>query len=643
MDYSFDPRTMDSTANTANTANTALTENGDLAFSTTGDKNLNFFTRIVRGAPISDITVAFKEAWLENSETAVRILMNFRDARKGKQEKTIPILVLVYIKYAVSANVYEAVLNAIIPYGCWKDLLRIHEIHSRLQILTGTKIKSKPMSSIDTPIELVLLAKQLKLDLDAISEAVGNPNPNGKKISISLASKWAPNLKSHYDHHPMYAASQIKNYLRLTNATYRKMLVTLRTHLNVLEVLMSAGQFDLIDFSKVPATAMKKMNSAFKRSCNSKGIESAERKKLKSAFESYLKKLAEGKTKVNVSGIQPHELVEKALDEFDALTEEQWKAIKQRVLAKGSFEKVTAVVDVSGSMQGQPMTVAIALGILVAECTTGPFQNQVITFHESPSWHKLEGNTLTKQARCMKSAPWGGSTDLRAVFKLILDEALRYQLKPEQMVETLFIFTDMQFDKATATCESPFIRTTRARQNNSEEVKPSTFADSKQLFEQAGYKLPQIIFWNLRTSGAKTLPVTKDEESVALLSGFSSELLNCILDAKEFNPIAMMNHVLEPYVAPTEVQNCPLLDLPFDLNLLEQAIQQSQIKPHHSPIKLNVGSNDRSDPGSDPESSSSSSSSSSSDYDPTSEYDIDPNPNSDSEHNSNLIRRQVHF
>lgn len=39
----------------------------------------------------------------------------------------------------------------------------------------------------------------------------------------------------------------------------------------------------------------------------------------------------------------------------------------------------------------------------------------------------------------------------------------------------------------------------------------------------AGYRLPQVVFWNLsksRISGQKSTPVTMNEQGVALVSGF---------------------------------------------------------------------------------------------------------------------------
>lgn len=567
---------------TVNDENITFTENGDKAFLTSGDKNLDFFTRITRGAPVKDVVDTFVAAWNEDPSTAAEVLMNMRDPRKGKQEKLIPIIVLVHLKFTVPPKVYEAMLRAMLPYGCWKDLLKIHEMATRVTTLADKnkkytrqqwlQLKQQRSANVtpDPPIELVIFSQQLQEDYKALTSATDN----GKKVSISLAAKWAPSEGSHFDNHPMFAARTMKKLMTMSAKDYRKMLSTMRAHLNILEMLMAQQQYDKIDFSKLPASAMKKMSRAFKRDTNSNGVESEGRKKLHLSYLEFMSKLSKGETKVNVTGIQPHELVgcyySDRNKEVDQLVEEQWNTLMKRVMEKGAFNKVTAIVDVSGSMEGTPMQVAIALGIMVAECTCGPFAKQVITFHENPTWYKLTGTTLQDKVACMKSAPWGGNTNLRLVFSLILDEALRYQLTPEQMVDTLFVFTDMQFDCAFRDGKLS-----------------STFEDIKASFEQAGYKLPKIVFWNLRTSDAKSLPVMQNEENVAMLSGFSSELLNCIIDAQEFTPITMMRHVLKPYMAPKEVRNCIMGPFPHDISLLETSVNSSQIKKSfkEAPVK----------------------------------------------------------
>lgn len=540
---------------TDNNENILLTENGDKAFSTSGNCNLDFFVRITRGAPLKDLLETFRKAWVEKKEIAIQNFFNIRDIRGGKGEKLIPQVLLVLLKRTVP-NAYEVILERMVEYGYWKDVMRVVEIDTRLNlILHNTKNPTN-----DVSVEVKLFAKQLQKDIDTLNNHEGE-----KKATISLCGKWAPREKSHFNHHPIFLANKIMIEMNMKPKEYRKMLTQLCKHLNILEMLMSTQQFDKIDFSKIPALALRKMRGAFNRNSNSEGVETEERKNLCLSYKDFLQKLAEGKTKVNIKGTQPHELVDTYIfknNNIDPLIEGQWKELKKRVLEDGAFCDVTAVVDVSGSMDGLPMQVAIALGILVAECTEGPFHGQVITFHEKPSWHILTGDTLKDQVKCMKKAPWSGSTNMIAVFSLILEQAIKAKLKREQMVKTLFIFTDMQFDSVDC-------------------GRKSTFEVAKKMFEEKGYNLPKVVCWNLRTSSAKTLPVTQNEEGFVMLSGFSAELLKSILTGNEFTPFTMMMHVLEKYSVPESITTCDINDLVFDeefVSALETAVKKSEIK-----------------------------------------------------------------
>lgn len=542
-----------------------MTENGDKAYATSGDFCLDLFTRITRNALFSDYIDTFAKAWSEDKETSIQILMNMRDIRNGKGEKLIPSVLLVYLKFIIESDVYEAILRKMVEYGYWKDLLRIIEIETRALLESNKKsLISK------SPIEVKLFAEQLKKDFQIISDAESTDNSSTKKVAISLCSKWAPSEKTHFDHHPIFAATNIMNEMGLDPKQYRVMLTKLRSHLSILETLMSTQRFDEIDFSKLPSIAHMKTKKAFLRDTNADGVESDERKKLHKSYEDYLKDLSLGKTKVNVKGIQPHELVgtymhsrHTSAEDIDYLVEGQWEALKNRITESGVFRDVTAIVDVSSSMSGQPMEVAIALGILVAECTKGPFNGKVITFQEKPSWHHLNGLTLKDKVDCLQRAPWGGSTNLRAVFEMLLNEAVAGELTSDEMVKTLFIFTDMQFN---------------ACDRGSWE---STFEYAKKIFSDAGYTLPRIVCWNLRTSDSKSMPVTKDEEGFAMLSGFSAELLKCVLGAEQFTPYLMMKHVLEPYNVPEIINTSVHSNLVTDLlvrDSLEKAVTKSAIK-----------------------------------------------------------------
>ena len=99
----------------------------------------------------------------------------------------------------------------------------------------------------------------------------------------------------------------------------------------------------------------------------------------------------------------------------------------------------------------------------------------------------------------------------QAVFDLILQLATSIKLRPEDMVKTLFIFSDMEFDE----CGGHEYET--------------DYQLIKRKFEDAGYRLPAIVFWNLR-GGFRSKPVTKDEDNVALVSGFSGQMMKTFFE-----------------------------------------------------------------------------------------------------------------
>lgn len=544
------------------------TENGDKALLSTGNSCLDFFVRITRNSTLPDYIDAFNKAWSENPETAIKVLMNMRDVRKGKGEKLIPNAILAYIKLTCPFNLYYAIIQKMIQYGYWKDLLQIMEIEARYYT-----VNKQSRSPFTNSIEVTIIAEQLKADYKLFLDSEGSD----KKVPISLCAKWAPSEKTHYSHHPMYITGKIIAELNITAKEYRIMLTKLRNHLCILETLMCGQRYDEIDFSKLSSVAAMKMKAAFMRTTNAAGIETDNRKKLSLSYKDYLSKLSKGETKVNVNGIHPHEIVGYYLDsdnDVDDFTEAQWTSLVKKVTESGVFRNVTAIVDVSDSMQGQPMQVAIALGLLVSVCTTGPFYGKAITFHTTPTWHQVTGTTLKEQVVSMKSAPWGGSTNMRAVFDLILENAVSAKLTQDEMVKTLFIFTDMQFNS----CDTNF---------------ESSIEYGKRTYAEAGYILPHIVCWNLRTSSSNSLPCGKNEESFAMLSGFSAELLKCVLTGNDFTPYNMMMHVLEPYVAPAEVHKLltqltnPLVQLNSQqLVNFETAVTKSIIKKAFKPVNV---------------------------------------------------------
>jgi hypothetical protein len=129
---------------------------------------------------------------------------------------------------------------------------------------------------------------------------------------------------------------------------------------------------------------------------------------------------------------------------------------------------------------------------------------------------------------------WGMNTNFQAVFDLILTKAISCKLAKEDMVKTVFVFSDMQFDAATS---SPL---------------ETDYQQIVRKFAQAGYEVPKMIFWNLSSYGqGNATPVLYDTIGTAMVSGWSGQLLKLFMESggeminsPEFSPEFVMEKAI---------------------------------------------------------------------------------------------------
>jgi hypothetical protein len=111
------------------------------------------------------------------------------------------------------------------------------------------------------------------------------------------------------------------------------------------------------------------------------------------------------------------------------------------------------------------------------------------------------------------------NTNLNLAFQVLLDRAIAGNVAQEDMPTKLLIISDMEFDEACG------IRT--------------NFDVIKGMYEQAGYELPGIIFWNVN-GRLGNVPVKANQLNTALVSGFSPSIIRSILGGDELSPLAVM-------------------------------------------------------------------------------------------------------
>ena len=198
---------------------------------------------------------------------------------------------------------------------------------------------------------------------------------------------------------------------------------------------------------------------------------------------------------------------------------------------EGVIPPGVVLADVSGSMSGLPMDVCIALSILLSDLFEGPFKNKVLTFETNPQWHTIQGNTLSEKYNSLKRAPWGGSTNFHLALKCILDTAIQNKLSDDDMPKILYVFSDMQWDAACGIYSS--------RPNK------VGFDLTEQQFTEAGYKMPHIVFWNLRATN--TYNNNSQQKNTTMMSGFSPNLFKQFMNGNfiEHTPWSSLKELLD--------------------------------------------------------------------------------------------------
>ena len=147
-------------------------------------------------------------------------------------------------------------------------------------------------------------------------------------------------------------------------------------------------------------------------------------------------------TTAAVSATYPHQIIKVAADD-ESLADKMWNNLED-FITEG--ENILPMIDVSGSMFGQPLAIATSLGMYLAERTKGEFRDMFLTFSENPELVKLQGDTVMERLRDISQADWGMSTDFTKAYQHILDVAVHHNVVPESMPTMLLVLSDMQFN-----------------------------------------------------------------------------------------------------------------------------------------------------------------------------------------------------
>lgn len=468
-----------------------VTTNGDLAYASTLNANLDFFggassIPVNKKYDSTEFMNLFKFAYEEDSETALKNALYYRDIRGGLGRREGFRQILTYL---AGQNVED-----------FKRLVVLTAMYGRYDDLT--------MIAWDLPNEAQAFV------VEFISTVFNEDMANLKSGNVTLLGKWMPS-----------ANTKVKNTrklglfwayrLGLSEREYRKALSQLRAQINIIETKLTKRDYSF-DYSKIPSRAMMKYTQAFIRN------DEARYNEFKNQITADPSVVAK-----KVAQLYPYEIIRK-LKADEKMGEALWKAYPQ-----DHFDgNIIVVRDGSGSMYGgyglevQPIEIADSMAIYTAERLKGKFKDRFITFSARP---KLVDLSKVSALKDKLEVLWRHmdmeNTNMSATMELIYNSSLG--LPVEEQLDTILIISDMQFDRGTRNC--------------SESVMDSW----KNKFIEAGLKWPEIVYWNVDQSKI-TFPTSK-YDNVKLVSGFSKAVLEDVMNNETTSAAEYMMKVLSRY------------------------------------------------------------------------------------------------
>lgn len=463
-----------------------------------GDMRVALFQTLVRGLTQKDVRRFIRSAPEDHRTDLVVMAFQTRDVRGGKGERDLFYAMLdgLFVRWP---ELVDKLVPLIPEYGCWKDLVKLL-IYDFVDKTITTKVIRATASLV-----------QEQFEKDKVAE-----HP-------SLLAKWLPREGSKMKLQAKYFAGILFSDISDENdrfAAYRKAIAAINKKLNTTEITMCEGSWATLEPGHIPGKCMNVHRKAFlyQNTKAKKDPSNADRIACRDKFTEHL--FSGGKVK-GANTVYPHEItknIQDASKEEADLLSAQWVSIREAAAVGGGLRKTVPMCDFSGSMNGIPFDVSLALGILISEISSDAFKDHILTFDSVPHWVSFKDcATLKEKIEEATKYGHGLSTNFQAACDLILKRLVECAVPPEDAPEDLLVLTDMGFDAA---CGSyGHVKKTGQWETHCQMIRKS-FAD-------AGYTMPRIVIWNLRAE-YKDYHAQAHEEGVLLLSGWSPAMLKAL-------------------------------------------------------------------------------------------------------------------
>jgi hypothetical protein len=324
---------------------------------------------------------------------------------------------------------------------------------------------------------------------------------------------------------------KLRNFMKMSPKVFRKMLVA---GTNVVEQKMCAKQYNQIEYPTVPSVAMSRYTNAFTKN-------DAVR------YSQFKNAVVNGEAKVNTGALFPHDCMRTVSFGDPELANLQFDNLKnilnanERAIVMADFSGSMSSTIVAGSTTAFDVSFALALYISSRMPKDSYFYKKFMAYSMDCKLVDWNGMKFSDAVRVVPTIPGivGFNTDIATALKTLRLAAANSVTK-EDIPSTLIIVSDMQFDHDYGSIGNGQIPITAACRYDESVVEAEM-----QLWEQNGMKRPKIIFWN--TAGYAGQQTQMNNKHVAMISGFSPQMLSIILKEFDYTPYKAMMKVLENY------------------------------------------------------------------------------------------------
>lgn len=474
----------------ASKMHSARTENGAVAHKSTLSAIVDLYQ--LAGSSrnhVGNVVDPFLLALRQDKDLAVRIMLHARDVRQGMGERAVGRKLLQTAIRTLSDEENIRIMRKIPEMGRWDDM----------EVYFGTKYQEEAFH--------MTLA------------GLDNPETAG------LVAKWLPREKKE----TKQFVHAFCKFSGLTRKEYRKLCAQLS---NTVEQKLCAKDYAAIDFNKVPSVAAARYQKVFHKVDGERYRE----------WIAELTKPVEVRAKdvkINAGAVYPYNVLVSSRRGDKKVAQAQWEALPD--FMNGSDENILCISDVSGSMTTErfgdvnALDIGLSLTMYCAERNRGVFKDVAMVYSTNPFFIELSGSLQDRERQLMKHVEYG-STDLQKAFDKILGLAQKHKLSQEDLPSKVIIYSDMEFN---AVCRA-------GGDHWGHGSNETNFEAIRRKFEQAGYVMPQIVFWHLASRNPKA-QATINDKGVAIVSGFSPAILKAVLGGDDMTPMGVVrNAVMVP-------------------------------------------------------------------------------------------------